>query len=341
MPRKSMRCISALIAALLAAVSALASDAVIFNPSSGLRLAAIVTMPPKGEPRAGVVLISGSGQQDRDETVFGHKPFRAIADSLAAAGYAVLRYDDRGVGGSDPDPNLPAATTDHLATDAVACLHHLDSLLGGRTPVGCIGHSEGGSIAIKIAANRLAPVDFIVTLAAPAFRGDSIILDQVRSSLEYAGQQAAWKTVYPTLRARYDMLMSPVPDFTAKASLYAELSSQPEAALADKARLKAEVDVAASPWFRQLLRYDPAADIKAVGMPWLAINGDRDTQVAPSNLQRIAELNDKADTKLMPGINHILLQAPTGQMSEYPRLQGDADPIVITEIINFLNNLTF
>ena len=126
-----MRCISALIAALLAAVSALASDAVIFNPSSGLRLAAIVTMPPKGEPRAGVVLISGSGQQDRDETVFGHKPFRAIADSLAAAGYAVLRYDDRGVGGSDPDPNLPAATTDHLATDAVACLHHLDSLLRG------------------------------------------------------------------------------------------------------------------------------------------------------------------------------------------------------------------
>jgi len=294
MPKKLTQCISALVVSLLMSASAIAADIAVFNPASGLKLAATVTMPSAGEPRAGVVLISGSGQQDRDETIFGHKPFRAIADSLAAAGYAVLRYDDRGAGESDPDPNLPSATTDHLATDAQACIQYLDSLLGGKIPVGCIGHSEGGTIAIKLAAMRPAPVDFIITLAAPAFRGDSIVLDQVRASLEFAGQQASWKSVYPMLRARYDMLISPIPEFTAKASLYADLASQPGAALVDHGRIKAEIDAMASPWYRQMLRYDPAADIEAVDLPWLAINGDKDIQVLPANLQRIADLNKKA-----------------------------------------------
>lgn len=351
MPKKSKRCISAILFFALASLLSLwAEDVRILNPHSGLGLGATVSMPKDGRPHAGIVLVSGSGAQDRDETVLGHKPFRALADTLSAVGYAVLRYDDRGVGESDSNPNSEYATTADLATDAIACLNYIDSLLNqkaesaagkeqGRIPIGCIGHSEGGSIAMTLAAEEDSPVDFIVTLAAPAFRSDSIILDQVRIALEQAGQAQAWHSLYPTLRARYDMLMSPIPEFAAKASLYADVSSQPGAAMANQDRIKEEINMMASPWYRGMLRHDPSEEISSIRVPWLAINGEKDAQVLPANLRRITELNPTANTVLLPGINHILLEAPTGAVGEYTRLIGDIDPSVTSEIVKFLNNL--
>lgn len=306
--------------------------------NNGTPLAATFTRPKDAAPRAGVVLISGSGIQDRDETIFGHKPFRAIANHLAANGYAVLRYDDRGAGKSHP--RRGTETTDTFAVDAASALACLDSLCGHRIPVGYIGHSEGATIAIRNAAAD--PCRFIITLGTPAMPGDSIVLTQTRAILQGMGAESQWKQLEPTLRARYDLVKSSLPAVLLKSSIYADgVKDQPLIAdvpdLHEKAM--AEIDAMCSPWYRAMLRYNPAADIRAVKVPWLAVGGTLDTQVVPENQEYIARLNPSAQIATIPGINHIILRASTGLPAEYPTLSGDIDPQVLDIITRFLNQL--
>ena len=277
-------------------------------------LAATLTLPttplPTGEGQGGaplcLLLVSGSGLQDRDETLFDHKPFAVIADYLARHGIATLRYDDRGFGQSTGDASR--CTTADFADDAAACIQYLRStpLLrggdGGRLNVGILGHSEGGSIAFMLAARKLA--DFIVTLAAPGIKGDTLLVEQTNALLRLNGQ-----TPSMTLRnMRFIMATQET-----------------------------------NPWYQYFVEYDPAADIAATRCPVLALNGSLDSQVLPqSNLNAIRQhytLHSKLSTKEYPGLNHLFQHAQTGAPTEYGLIEETISPEVLSDIVDWLQNL--
>ena len=289
-------------------------DTIATSSSPSHTLAATLTLPttplPTGEVRGGahlcLLLVSGSGLQDRDETLFDHKPFAVIADYLARHGIATLRYDDRGFGQSTGDPTH--CTTADFADDAAACIQYLRStpLLrggdGGRLNVGILGHSEGGSIAFMLAARKLA--DFIVTLAAPGIKGDTLLVEQTNALLRLNGQ-----TPSMTLRnMRFIMATQET-----------------------------------NPWYQYFVEYDPAADIAATRCPVLALNGSLDSQVLPqSNLTAIRQhytLHSKLSTKEYPGLNHLFQHAQTGAPTEYGTIEETISPEVLSDIVDWLQNL--
>lgn len=289
---------------------------------------------PGGTPRAVIVLASGSGAQNRDEELLGHRPFRIIADTLTAAGYAVLRLDDRGTGQSTGV--YADATIDDLDSDIAAALVYADSCFSGIRK-GVLGHSLGGQSAVKMAARDKC--DFIVTLAAPAWRGDSIVMSQARALAtaltgRWDGEQLQ--------RRLLDIAAADMPDYLARSMISMELAKS----LGDAARLPAvresiEANTSAllSPAYRGMLRYDPAGDIAAVGVPWLALNGDCDTQVLPGNLATIARLNPAADTVVLPQHNHLFQTCTTGLVNEYSTLGQAPSSRTLAEIIAWLTNL--
>ena len=307
------------------AASPLCCDTIATSSTPSHTLAATLTLPttplPTGEGQGGaplcLLLVSGSGLQDRDETLFDHKPFAVIADYLARHGIATLRYDDRGFGQSTGDPTH--CTTADFADDAAACIQYLRStpLLrggdGGRLNVGILGHSEGGSIAFMLAARPqtslptgvgLASPDFIVTLAAPGIKGDTLLVEQTNALLRLNGQ---------------------VPNMTVR-SMHILMAMQEQ-----------------NDWYRFFVDYDPAADIAATRCPVLALNGSLDSQVLPqSNLTAIREhytLNSTLSTKEYPGLNHLFQHATTGAPTEYGLIEETISPEVLHDIVDWLQSL--
>ena len=288
----------------------------------GATLAGTLTLPTafgKGKATLCLLLVSGSGLQDRDETLFDHKPFAVIADYLARHGVATLRYDDRGFGQSTGDPSL--CTTADFAQDAAACIAFLRStpLLkggkGGKLHIGILGHSEGGSIAFMLAAGSkfLTPnskhqtkPDFIVTLAAPGIRGDTLIVEQANAILRQTGQPA---------------------NMTVK-RMHLTMAMQPQ-----------------NPWYDFFTAYDPADDIAATRCPVLALNGSLDCQVLPqSNLTAIRHLsaqNSKLSTKEYPGLNHLFQHATTGDPAEYGMIEETIAEEVLRDIVDWISSLKF
>ena len=223
----------------------------------GHTLVGTLTLPPSLGGGAGLCLlmVTGSGLQDRDETIFDHKPFAVIADYLARHGIATLRYDDRGFGKSTGDPTQ--CTTADFARDAAAGIAFLRSLKASPTGVGLfsrvgiLGHSEGGTIAFMLGAQQL--VDCIVALAAPGIKGDTLLVEQTNALLRLSGQPANM-----TLRSMHFMM-----------------------AMQET-----------TPWYNYFIDYDPSADIAATRCPVFALNGSLDCQVLPeSNLAAIRQLS--------------------------------------------------
>ena len=304
-----------------------------------IKLAGTLAVPADA-PRAIIVFATGSGAQDRDETVLGHKPFRAIADSLASHGYASLRLDDRGAGLSSPASG--EETTDDFAADISAAIDYVGSIYGADIPVGVLGHSEGGSIALRLGAARKCR--FIITLAAPAFKGDSVLIRQARELLENTGMKAQFEASWPEIRERYNMLMMPGKASMLQVQLYARLMRlHPEYAGIPQVqeRVRREFAMMTTPWYRAFLRFDPTDCIVALdGTPWLAINGTIDRQVTVDNLDRIKQLCPSARTVALDSINHLMLKGVTGLPAEYDALSGDIDPLVIATIISWLDATT-
>ena len=274
-------------------------------------------------------MVTGSGLQDRDETLFDHKPFAVIADYLARHGIATLRYDDRGFGQSTGDPSK--CTTADFAKDAAACIAFLRStpLLKrvdkGRLKVGILGHSEGGSIAFMLGAKSLPTrddgqdkpfVDCIVALAAPGIKGDSLLVEQTNALLRLNGQPANMTLK----RLRLTMAMQPT-----------------------------------NPWYEYFVEYDPSADIAATCCPVLALNGSLDCQVLPkSNLAAIRSLlrlsewsatspyggeTEGGFYKEYPGLNHLFQHAQTGAATEYGNIEETISEEVLHDIVTWLQSL--
>lgn len=314
-------------------------EVTVFNSRANIKLAGTLTAPENAAPKAAIVLATGSGQQNRDEEIFGHRPFKAIAEFLSENGYAVLRLDDRGIGGSDAG-NIKNATTNDFAGDIAAGIAWLDSCFA-KTPKGIIGHSEGGTIAIKNAAAN-PELDFIVTLAAPALPLDSINMQQAKALCLASGQIDEFNRLLPSLRNRYDRLKSPLPSFQLRGWLYIDISSQAgdAAKLPDiQKQIAKEAEIMLSPWFREALRYDPSDDIAAISAPWLALNGDKDTQVDISNLNIISRLNPKACTVTMAQHNHLFQHCSTGLPDEYATISEDISTETLDTILKWLDSL--
>ena len=311
------------------------------NSDDDVTLAGTMTLP-KGEGTfPGVILISGSGPQDRDETLLGHKPFLVIADYLTRQGIAVLRFDDRGVGKSTGD--FSKATSQDFAKDVAAAVSFLirHKQIDPEN-IGLIGHSEGGLIAPLVAAESKG-VAVIVLLAGPGVNGEQIILNQSARILKASGaSQSAIddNTRLQTIAVRHVKEASPDADGEKLIDSVIEeyLSGFPE----DEREKKSPNPLArqalrqfASPWFRFFLTHEPARVLKRVQVPVLALNGEKDLQVDPElNLPPIREAlkaGGNADFEIhrLDGLNHLFQEATTGSPSEYQKIEQTFSPQVL------------
>jgi len=297
----------------------------------GVELAATLFIPAGKGPFPAVVLVTGSGPQDRDETILGHKPFLVIADHLARNGIAVLRYDDRGVASSTG--NFGSATTLDFAADAKAALDYL-AARPETDPrrVGIIGHSEGGLIAPLVAAQD-PKARFLVLLSGPAMRGSDLLLLQTAAIARASGASAEAVAGTQAINAKlYGIASGPGDQATVAAALkkaYLEwVDTEPslEPAERDEARKGADSAVASlvAPWTRCFLSLDPAPALASLSIPVLALGGTKDLQVPEEeNFRAFSRIfADSGRSSLLTlrkldGLNHLFQHAGTGLPNEY------------------------
>ena len=280
-------------------------------------------------PKAAVVFVTGSGPQNRDEEIFEHKPFRLLADRLARAGIASLRYDDRGVGKSTG--NFAAATTFTFCADASAAVTHLRTM-GMTCPIGIIGHSEGGTIAFMLAAEGM--VDFAVSLAGAAQSGLDILVEQNRDAL------IAMNISGPELEHSVIFIREYLKGFGAGKKPDAQRIIKEKAlSIPDIVIQQAVKDsnTLTSPWFSTFITLEPADYISKIKCPLLAVNGTLDTQVKTTlNLPVIRQMLPNATIKEYSGLNHLFQHAITGSMAEYGEISETFAEEVIADIISFI-----
>ena len=324
------------------------------NPDAGITLAGTITRPEGAGPFPAVVLVSGSGQQNRDEEVFGHRPFHVLADALTRSGIVVLRYDDRGVGESEGAETLAAMTTRDSAGDAAAALAFLEAraYVDPRRS-GLIGHSEGALIALMIATGGqtdesgrpVVPIDvnpdFIVLLAGNGVPGDELLLMQSRALLETTGaSEEQIEEIAAANRRIYDLALSGAPRD--------EVATEIDEVLTDVGvpanQIELQRNQILSPWFEFFLRYDPAGDLRRVEDPVLALIGGLDLQVpAAQNLPAIREALAEApvedvSVRELPGLNHLFQPAQTGAVEEYGRIETTIDPSVLELVAEWITD---
>ncbi|MCP4443213.1 MAG: alpha/beta fold hydrolase [Aureispira sp.] len=311
------------------------------NTEANLKLAGTLTLPKTKELAAVAIMISGSGAQDRDESLLGHKPFWVIADHLTNEGIAVLRFDDRGVGESTG--KFSGATSADFATDVKAAIAYLKKRKDiDPKKIGLIGHSEGGLIAPMVAADN-GDVAFIICMAGPGMAGKDLLPDQVRLIAEAngAGKEDVDKSYKATKKAC--ALVAKEKDVD---KLKTKLRKVFEAD-AEEDQTPEQVDAAisqySSAWFRYFMKYNPQNDLKKVTCPVLAINGSLDLQVpADDNLEGIAKALKKAKnkdftTKKLDNLNHLFQNCTTGSPSEYAGIKETIAPSTLKLMSEWIN----
>jgi uncharacterized protein len=314
-----------------------------FRNGDEATLAGTLTLPARSGPFPAVVLITGSGPQNRDEEIYGFKPFRILADHLTRSGIAVLRYDDRGVGESLG--SVAQATTLDFAGDAAAAV----TFLGTRPDIdpkkiGLLGHSEGGIVAPMVAA-RKEGIAFVILMSGIGVTGERILVDQAEligraqgaSDEEVRNETEIQKRVFAAARSGqgWDDVRA-----AAKKEALARIARMPEEqrkTIPDPDRyvdmmIEGQLAMARSAWFKFFLDYDPATTLAKVKCPVLALFGEKDLQVpATSNREAIAAAlakggNKDATVKVLPGANHLYQEARTGGWSEYAALKKEFVP---------------
>lgn len=329
-------------------------EEVVFNNiNAGITLAGTLTLPPSEGPIPAVLLLSGSGPQDRNETVFGHRPFLVLADHLSQRGIAVLRVDDRGVGGSTGD--FSKATAQDFTADAIAGITYLRSRKEiNRELIGIIGHSEGGLIA-PLAAVQIPEIAYIVLIASPGLPIREMELLEEERDLRAKG---ASDDLVAKIRAMNESLFEVIAlesDSTIVLHRFGTIISETFNKLSEEERKKVEIskenleayvqDRAQrlhSPWFRFYLPYAPGTILQRITCPILVLNGEKDVQVPPEdNLRSIGEAlkaggNKDYTVRELPELNHLLQTADTGSISEYVKIEETMSPLALGIICDWI-----
>ncbi len=309
------------------------------NDADHVTLAGTLTLPEGAGPWPAMVLITGSGPQDRDETIFDHKPFLVIADHLTRNGIAVLRYDDRGT--AESTGNFATATSQDFSRDAEAAVTWLKSRPEiDAKKIGLIGHSEGGLIAPLIAA-RCPDVALIVLLAGTGVDGAEITLSQTRAMAEISGTQSdivdASEYLISQVLTRIAESDEPLPPEFVD-SVFTEAVSKLENPQWAPALETTRTGLAAmdSPWYRFFARFDPQTILRQVRCPVLALNGTKDLQVlADLNIDAIAKAlteggNPDFEVHKMENLNHLFQETDgNGSVLEYARIEQTISPQVL------------
>lgn len=325
------------------------------NADKNLHYGATFTRPNGDDKFPAAIIISGSGTQDRDGTIFGHKLYWVLADYLTKNGIAVLRVDDRGAGKSTLGPDIKNATSLTFSYDVEASLNYLETRTDvDKKHLGLIGHSEGGMIAPMVAA-RHKDVSFIVMWGASETGGAQINTDQNVHALKNAGVDSIAIQAYSALNMKVlnlfassttaealDAKIPPVFDAWKKEQSPATLKALNATNLSGTDLFKQYNRLYNMPWMRYFITYNAAGDLSKVKCPVLAINGEKDTQVdAASNLKVIKETiikngNGNVEVQALPGLNHLLQTAATGDVSEYENIDETIAPSAMKIIADWI-----
>jgi uncharacterized protein len=318
------------------------------NDKFNIKLGGTLTIPAGTGPFKAVILITGSGPQNRNEELMGHKPFLVIADYLSRDGIAVLRYDDRGVASSQG--NYSEATSADLATDVEAAFYYLkNNPKISLKEIGLMGHSEGGLIAPIVAATNQG-IAFIVSLAGPGVTGQQIIIRQSQEIGRLSGENEVQikeatetnKKLYAVLRKEKDNKKAEIKIL----ALYKEILEKKKTSKEDTEKavnqLKATFSAPTYTWFRYFIMTDPATFWKKVKCPVLAMNGEKDLQVAANeNLPAIEKTlksagNNSVKTVKLPGLNHLFQHCKTGLPTEYSEIEETFSPEALKIISDWI-----
>ena len=316
-------------------------DVTFENIKDKISLAGTLTLPKKEGNFPSVILISGSGPQNRDEELAGHKPFLIISDYLTKNGIAVLRFDDRGVGQSKG--NFGSATTNDFANDVKAAVAYLAKRKEINTKkIGLIGHSEGGIIAPMVAKDS-KEIAFIVLMAGTGVRGDKLMLQQKEDTDRLMGlEETAIAKNKEIINGLYKIIIdTDINDVKLNENITSYLNDKYKT-LNKPEELNEVLATATKIWFQNLIKLDPAIALEKVKCPVLALNADKDSQVAAKiNTEAIKNSllkggNKKVTTKILPNLNHLFQECKTGSFSEYAEIEQTIAPITLEEILNWI-----
>lgn len=303
------------------------------NEEAGIELTGTLTRPQVKREVPAVILVTGSGPQDRNASVFGHKPFLVISDYLTRRGIAVLRYDERGVG--DSEGKFAGATTFDFADDAAAAIDFLSKQDGvDDERIGVVGHSEGGAVA-EILGVKSTALDYAVMLAGPAIQGDDLLLQQKRELEEKSGVSGKEITKGMTLnRGAFDIVKkTPLDEVEQKLNTYYD-----ENGVTDKQRIKALNKTLIDPWMKEFLRFDPLEWLKNSTVPFLALFGSKDVQVPSESNAKALEGLPHVRVKIFAGLNHLFQDADTGLPREYAEIKQTISPGVMKTVEGFIKD---
>lgn len=325
------------------------------NADSSVHFGATITRPAKAGTYPAVILISGSGQQDRNGTLVGHKPFAVIADHLSRNGFMVMRVDDRGTGKTRGD--LKTATSADFAKDVAASL---DFLLKrndvNKKKIGLIGHSEGGMIAPMVAVHR-KEISFLVLLAAPGYPVLQLMADQNAAILKQSGFSDSAASNYRNFYTKLLPAISNAPNDSMallkgvevfkewqaieKPSVVTMLTSVPEFSTPERF-VKLFVSQVRGAWWKFFINYDPQPVLKQLTIPVLALNGSKDIQVLPVSLESIKKIlpgSGKSKTELLPGLNHLFQECYYCVTAEYGQLEETFSAVALEKITEWLKEI--
>lgn len=324
-------------------------DVTFNNEQANITLSGTLTLPSKEGNYPAVILITGSGPQNRDEEGLGHKPFLVISDYLTKKGIAVLRYDDRGFGQSTGD--FKSGTSFDFATDVESAVTYLKSRREiNQNKIGLIGHSDGGMIAPIVAA-RSHDVAFIVLLAGPGIQGGKLLMMRQELLAKAMGMSDVEINESKISNEKTFEIVSRSKDSkTIKADLIKYSKENPPnipsrllpPGMTKEEFVAAQIDEITSPWFIYFLNYDPATTLEKVTCPVLALNGEKDVQVpSQENLTAISNAlkkggNKNITIKELPNLNHFFQECKTCSLSEYATIDQTFSPIALTEISNWI-----
>lgn len=316
-------------------------DVEIPNSFANIKLSGTITQPKGDGKFPAVILVTGSGPQDRDETLFGHKPFKVLADYLTQNGIIVLRYDDRGVGKSEG--SFEKSTIDDFSKDAISAFNFLKEQKNvDVNKIGIIGHSEGGLIANLLAGQGLPNLSFIVALAAPTVPIRDLMVEQLYSVGKSEGMSEFQLAMAREINKKnFDVVKSEMNTNEAFEQLKKNMNILEES---DKnAAMRKEMLMLLTPAYRYFVRIDPEPFIKKIYIPVFGAFGTLDVQVPSTfNLRGYYDnlpKNSKTVLKEYEGMNHLFQKAQTGRVSEYAEIEETINSQVLKDIADWINGL--